>query len=133
MPVDTCHHLRSALLDLHRTLVDLERRDYEKRNGPQGAGDFLQVMAYSDDMRWLDPLSRLIVMLDEAIDGKGDADLTPLAVAQRTRELLALNRESQEAFMARYVGHFDGSPELVEAHARALSALKAVGTQAPAA
>jgi len=131
MAFDTCRHLRTALLDLHRTLVALERRDYEKHHGPQGAGDFLQVMAYSDDMRWLDPLSRLIVMLDEALDGKGDADLTPLPVAQRARELLALNRDSQELFMVRYLAHFDGSAELVEAHARVLSALKAVGTTAP--
>ena len=33
MPADTCKTLRSALLDLHRGLVDLERRDYEKRHG----------------------------------------------------------------------------------------------------
>lgn len=131
MPFDTCKHLRTTLLDLHRTLVALERRDYEKRNGPMGAGDFLQVMAYSDDMRWLDPLSRLIVMLDEALDGQGDADLTPLPVAQRARDLLALDRDSTLPFMVRYLSHFDGSPELVEAHARALSALKAVGTVAP--
>jgi hypothetical protein len=131
MAFDTCRHLRTALLDLHRTLVALERRDYEKLHGTQGPGDFLQVMAYSEDMRWLDPLSRLIVMLDEAIDGKGDEDLTPLPVAQRMRELLALSRDSQEAFMVRYLRHFDSAPELVEAHARVVSALKAVGTTAP--
>lgn len=133
MAFDTCRHLRTSLLDLHRTLVTLERRGYEKRNGPLGAGDFLQVMAYSDDMRWLDPLSRLIVMLDEALDGKGDADLTPLPVAQRARELLALDRDSTLPFMVRYMAHFDSCLDLVEAHARALSALKAVGTTAPAA
>lgn len=131
MAFDTCRHLRTSLLDLHRTLVSLERRNHEKRSGPLGAGDFLQVMAFSDEMRWLDPLSRLIVMLDEALDGKGDADLTPLPVAQRARDLLALDRDSTVPFMVRYLQHFDGSPELVEAHARALSALKAVGTSAP--
>lgn len=127
---DPCKQLRKALLDLHRALVELERRAYEKQHGPQGAGDFLQVMAYAEEMRWLEPLSRLIVMLDEALDGDGDAEAAPLAVAQRARELLSLDRDSSELFTTRYLWHFDTSPELVQAHTQALTALKAAGTRA---
>ncbi|UXH79981.1 hypothetical protein [Roseateles amylovorans] len=130
MLTDACKTLRITLLDLHRSLVDLERRQYEKQHGQQGAGDFLQVMAYAEEMRWLEPLSRLIVMLDEALDGDGDSDATPLMVAQRARELISLDRESTEAFMARYAAHFDASPALVGTHARVVAALKAVGTTA---
>ncbi len=126
-----CRALRLALLDLHRALVEEERLLYEKQHGPQGAGDFLQVMAYAEEMRWLEPLSRLIVMLDEAIDGRGDAAQAPLAVAQRARELLKLDRESSEPFTTRYLWHFDAAPALVQAHSRALAALKAGGTVAP--
>lgn len=132
MTPDACQTLRSALLDLHRGLVDLERQDYEKRHGPQGAGDFLQVMAYGEEMRWLEPLSRLIVMLDEAIDGAADAQITPLAVAQRARELIGLDRDSTDGFKSRYAERFDAAPALVQAHTRAVAALKAVGTSAPA-
>ncbi|HEX2011853.1 MAG TPA: hypothetical protein VJN44_13040 [Roseateles sp.] len=128
---DSCKALRKALLDLHRALIELERRAYEKQHGPQGAGDFLQVMAYAEEMRWLEPLSRLIVMLDEALDGDGDAVAAPLAVAQRARQLLSLDRDSSEPFTTRYLWHFDGSPELVQAHTQALAALKAAGTRAP--
>lgn len=131
MHPDDCKTLRTALLDLHRGLVDLERRRYEKTHGQQGAGDFLQVMAYGEEMRWLEPLSRLIVMLDEALDGEGGEAATPLAVAQRARELISLDRDAADGFKSRYVDHFDASPDFVPVHARAVAALKAVGTVAP--
>lgn len=34
-----CQALRQALLDLHRQLLELERRRYEKLHGAQSAGD----------------------------------------------------------------------------------------------
>lgn len=120
-----CQRLRGALLDLHRELVELERREYEKWHGRQSAGDFLQVLAYGDELRWLEPLSRLIVMLDEALDGKADATLTPAAVSRRAQELLRLDREAGEGYAQRYAHHFDHSPELAAAHMAVLAVLKA--------
>lgn len=131
MQKDPCQALRIALLDLHRVLVELERRQYEKQHGRQSSGDFLQVMAYADEMRWLEPLCRLIVMLDEALDGDGDVLSAPAAVAQRARELLSLDRHSSELFTTRYLWHFDAAPELVQAHALALAALKRAGSSVP--
>jgi len=131
MSTDACHQLRRSLLELHRALVELERGDYQKTHGPQSAGEFLQVLAFSDEMRWLEPLSRLITMLDEAIDGLADAGATPLPVAQRARGLLSLDRDSEDPFKRRYAQRFDQSPALVQAHASTLAALKAVGTVAP--
>jgi hypothetical protein len=131
MSTDACHQLRRSLLELHRALVELERGDYQKTHGPQSAGEFLQVLAFSDEMRWLEPLSRLITMLDEAIDGLADAGATPLPVAQRARDLLSLDRDSEDPFKRRYAQRFDQSPALVQAHAATLAALKAVGTAAP--
>jgi len=119
-----CQRLRSALLDLHRQLVELERREYEKWHGRQSAGDFLQVLAYGDELRWLEPLSRLIVMLDEALDGKADAALTPAAVVQRAKALLRLDREASEDYAQRYAKHFDQSPELAVAHTAVLAVLR---------
>nr|WP_297524905.1 hypothetical protein [uncultured Roseateles sp.] len=131
MTTDACHQLRRSLLDLHRALVDLERGDYQKAHGPQSSGEFLQVMAFGEEMKWLEPLSRLITMLDEAIDGAADAKETPLPVAQRLRGLLSLDRDSADPFMRRYAERFDQSPELVHAHSGVIAALKAVGTVSP--
>lgn len=112
-----CTRVRTALLRLHRTLVDLERRGYEKTHGRQSAGDFLQVMAYDDSMKWLEPLSRLIVMLDEALDEKSTIDAAPHVVAARALELLKLDRHRTDAFLSRYLHHFDNSADLAIEHA----------------
>src|SRR3954452_19669270 len=94
---ERCQSLRRALLELHRTLLDQERRMHETLNGPQSAGAFLQFVAFSEQMRWLEPLSRVIVMLDEGIDGD-EAAPTAAVVAARIRELLRLDRASTDEF-----------------------------------
>ena len=120
---ERCRALRRALLDLHRALIDLERRGYEKQWGAQSAGDFLQVVAFSDEMRWLEPLTRLIVMLDESIDADSP-DVTQAVVTTRIREVLNLDRSRTDEFSVRYLAHFDASPDLAAAHAKLLAALK---------
>lgn len=119
-----CADLRIVLLDVHRTLIELERRQYEKRYGAQSSGEFLQVIAFSEEMRWLEPLSRLIVMLDNAVELEGDAAGTQVAAAARLRDLLKLNRNLDGSFSSRYTAYFDSSPELAHLHARLLNVLK---------
>jgi len=104
--------------------IEQERRQYEKRHGSQSAGDFLQVLAFSEEMRWLEPLNRLIVMLDEALDGDAPAS-TPQVVSARLRALIGLDRAQTDAFSTGYIAHFDQSPELAAAHARVFGVLKA--------
>ena len=96
---------------------------YETLHGAQSAGAFLQFVAFSEQMRWLEPLSRVIVMLDEALDG-ADAAPTAEVVASRIRELLRLDRSSTDPFASRYAAHFDVSPDLAGAHAQVMVRLK---------
>jgi len=121
---EQCVALRTALLALHRHLIELERRDYEKVHGRQSAGEFLQVMAYAESMRWLEPLSRLIVMLDEAMEpDNADAAEAPQVVARRVREMLKLEHSAEADFSGHYQRHFHTSPELAMAHAAVIKAL----------
>ena len=126
---EQCAVLRNALLGLHRHLIELERRDYEKVHGRQSAGEFLQVMAYAESMRWLEPLSRLIVLLDEAMEpttsnhsDTGAAE-APSIVARRVREMLKLEHSAEADFSGHYQRHFHTSPELAMAHAAVIKAL----------
>ncbi len=122
---EDCRALRATLLHLHRTLIDLERSAYEKTHGRQSAGDFLQLLAYSEELRWLEPLSRLIVMLDEAMDDPSALHKYIPLVTERTRSLLQLDRDSQDDFSVHYIPNFDASAELAGAHAAVMRALKA--------
>lgn len=122
--------LRKALLDLHKHLIDLERRDYEKIHGPQSPGEFLQVMAYADSMRWLDPLSRLIVLLDEPEGQDEPAGRTEI-LGRKVREMLKLENSTEADFSSHYQRHFHTSAELAVAHGAVIKALGKVPGSRP--
>lgn len=69
--------LHGRLLELHKTLLEGARADFERENGPiPHAGAFLQLLVSHDDFAWLRPLTSLLVEID-------DPKLTPdMASAQ---------------------------------------------------
>ena len=116
---------RTALLDLHRALVEGERRGYEKAHGQVSAGDFLQALIHDPAFAWLAPLTRPIARVDELEDGEAqgaqpEAAATLLAAI---RELLSLRREGSE-FQRQYAERIDRDPELAVAHGIALAELR---------
>jgi hypothetical protein len=69
--------LRHGLLKLHKLLLDLERRDYERSRGPiSNSYEFLQLVLKDPWFDWLHRLSELIVQIDESLDTR-DTD-TPM-------------------------------------------------------
>ena len=70
--------IRAALLDLHRALVEEERRQHEKTLGRLSGGEFLQALITDPVFAWLRPLTTLIVRLEE-LDDAPDADLLAAA------------------------------------------------------
>jgi hypothetical protein len=67
--------VRRALLALHKALVDSERISYEQTMGPiQSPNHFLQLLMRDPWFVWLQPLSQLIVSMDEALDAKETAN-----------------------------------------------------------
>ncbi len=115
-------HLRTALLDLHKALVDSERVGYEQNIGTiPSANHFLKLLTDDPWFAWLHPLSLLIVALDEALDAKSTAPLTDDAAAalvKRTGELLVAS-EVGEGFARHYFDALQRDPDVVMAHAAA--------------
>src|SRR4026209_2339225 len=86
--------LRLGLLQLHKLLLDLERRDFERARGPIGNSyEFLQLVLKDPWFDWLHRLSELIVQIDETLDTHNtetpatEADAT--ALIERSKALLA--------------------------------------------
>jgi len=77
--------IRAALLDLHRALVEEERREHEKTLGRLSGGEFLQALISDPVFAWLRPLTTLIVRLEELGDAP-DADLSAAARALFSEE-----------------------------------------------
>ncbi len=59
--------LRQALLRLHKTLLDMERRDYEKIHGVVKAGELFRLVVGDPQFAWLHNISEFVVRIDEAL------------------------------------------------------------------
>ena len=108
---------RTALLALHRALVEGERRDYEKANGRVSGGDFLQALIRDPAFAWLAPLTGLIARLDEVEDAEAESARPDGAanVLAAVRALLSLRPEGSE-FQRRYAERIDQDADLAVAH-----------------
>jgi hypothetical protein len=63
--------LRNNLLHLHKTLLDLERRTYERVHGRiPSPGAFLQLLLNDPWFAWLRPITTLVVEIDESLASK---------------------------------------------------------------
>jgi hypothetical protein len=114
---------RTALLALHRALLEGERRGYEKAHGRVSGGDFLQALIQDPAFRWIAPLTRLIAQLDELEDAA--------SVLAEIRELVSLRPEGSE-FQRRYAERIDQDPDLALAYGIVLAELRQAMDQGPA-
>jgi hypothetical protein len=118
--------VRPPLLDLHRRLLEAERADMERFQGRLSNAEFLQIATGGIRMGWLQPLSELIVELDEALVAEpGDEDAPdPQAILDRARSLVAPPDEATP-FGRRYLNVLQRDPGVVLAHAELVRALAA--------
>ena len=110
--------LRDALLALHKALVDSERISYEQTIGAiQSPNHFLQLLTGDPWFAWLQPMSHLIVAMDEALDEAEPLTMAAVDVlAKQTRDLLVASEEG-EGFSKHYFDALQRDPDVVLAHA----------------
>lgn len=66
--------LRNNLLRLHKTLLEAERRTYERVHGKiPSPGAFLQLLLNDPWFAWLRPVTTLVVEIDETLAAKEPA------------------------------------------------------------
>src|SRR5436190_21366482 len=119
--------LRQALLRLHKTLLDLERRDYERSRGPiSNSYEFLQLVLKDPWFDWLHRLSELIVQIDESLDTRDpETSMTEedaKALVERAKALLAPS-ETGTQFQKNYFLSLQQSPDVVLLHSEVMRLL----------
>src|SRR4026209_1133802 len=119
--------LRLGLLRLHKTLLDLERRDYERARGQiSNSYEFLQLVLKDPWFDWLHRLSELIVQIDETLDNRDPDQPTTeedaKALLARGKSLLA-PAESGSEFQKNYFLALQQSPDVVLLHAELMRLL----------
>jgi hypothetical protein len=109
--------LRVALLRIHKTLLEMERRDYERANGYVSTGELFRLVVDHTQFAWLHNISEFVVRLDEAL--AGEAPITRVDA----REAISLARKmfapskSGDAFQKRYFDAIQSDPAVVMGHA----------------
>jgi hypothetical protein len=109
--------LRTALLRLHKSLLECERAVYERDVARiTSTGQYFNLVMNDPWFTWLRELSQFIVLVDEAVDPKDPpTDATAERLTREARELLAPDEEG-DGFARRYFEVLQRDPEAVLAH-----------------
>ncbi len=106
--------LRSSLLTLHKALVESERVEYEQTVAKiLSPNHFLHLLTNDPWFAWLSPLSKLIVSIDEAVDG--EEPLTHARVDGLVKEAagLLVASETGDGFAQNYFEALQRDPDVV--------------------
>src|SRR5437868_3323444 len=87
--------LTKALRDLHKTLVDAARHEYEKEYGPiADAAHLLQLLTKDPQFDWLHQLSEFMVDIDELLDEELVSETEMRSVLSQAKSLLTPSSEA---------------------------------------
>lgn len=114
--------LRRRLLQLHKTLIDWQRADYERVHGRLQTSQLLQVIFDDPAFAWLRTMSGLIVRIDEALEIKPPAASETGPLVAQARQLVAPDAGS--AYALRYHAALQELPDAVLAHRDLVTLLK---------
>jgi hypothetical protein len=115
--------VRLKLLHLHQTLLDNERRSFERTHGRATSGELLQLVINHEQFAWLRIISALVVQIDEMLDvdePASAADMIDLITGARQ---LFTESEDQE-FQQKYQAALQQEPEVVMAHSALMKLLR---------
>ena len=109
--------LRQALLRLHKTLLDMERRDYEKVHGIVTTGELFRLVVDDPQFAWLHNISEFVVRIDEALSGdEGVTEEDARVPISLARKLFAPT-ETGDGFQKQYFDAIQRDPAVVMEHA----------------
>jgi hypothetical protein len=115
--------LRIKLLDLHKELLDIERRNFEQRFGHVNSGELLQLVINHPQFAWLRMISALVVQIDAMLDEDEPAapdDMRGLITQAR----LLLTSSDNSEFREKYLRALQDEPSVVLAHSEVMKWLR---------
>ncbi|MGB2669530.1 MAG: hypothetical protein WA621_10545 [Candidatus Acidiferrum sp.] len=109
--------LRLALLRLHKTLLDMERREYERANGKVTVGELFRLVIDHQQFGWLHNISEFVVRLDETLAGENPVTPEDVRTAISLARKMFAPSESGDAFQKKYFDAIQLDPAVVIDHA----------------
>jgi hypothetical protein len=115
---DRLQRLRDELLNLHKALVDSERITYEQTIGTiSSPNHFLQLLTRDPWFTWLQPMSQLIVVMDETLEEKEPVTNAAVDGLFNQARLMVAASEVGEGLSKHYFEALQRDPDVVLAHA----------------
>jgi hypothetical protein len=109
--------LRNTLLRLHKTLLDMERREYERANGKVTVGELFRLVIDHQQFGWLHNISEFVVRLDETLAGENPITPEDARTAISLARKMFAPSESGDAFQKKYFDAIQLDPSVVIDHA----------------
>src|SRR6202790_403092 len=109
--------LRVALLRIHKTLLNMERRDYEKEHGAVNTGELFRLVIDGAQFAWLDNISEFVVRIDETLAGKEPVTVDYMRESFVLARKMFTPTESGDAFQKKYFDAIQRDPAVVMDHA----------------
>jgi hypothetical protein len=112
--------LRHVLLDLHKSLLDAQRIEYERAHGRiETRGEFLGLVLNHPEFEWLRAMSALIAQMDEwADEAEGTTEDELAGIVEALRDLIR-PEGTNTAFTPRYWHMVNNTPDVTVAHVKA--------------
>src|SRR5712691_9258411 len=109
--------LRLALLRLHKTLLEMERRDYEREHGHVNTGELFRLVVDHAQFAWLHNISEFVVRIDESLTAKEPITSEYTSVAFSLARKMFVPTESGDVFQKKYFDAIQLDPAVVIEHA----------------
>ena len=110
--------LREALLQIHKSLLEMERRAYEKEHGKVTAGELFRLVVDDPQFSWLHNISEFVVRIDEALSSEEGVNNTDSHVAISLARKIFAPSESGDGFQKKYFDAIQKDPSVVMEHAQ---------------
>ncbi len=119
--MENLKEIRDELLQLHKTLLEIEKENYEAEFGKVSPNQMLQLLFDNERFAWLRTISILIVEIDEMFaDKKGiDEDLKK-ALFQKSKQLFDDSMTLDQDFKSKYKANLDTESSVANHHERLL-------------
>jgi hypothetical protein len=109
--------LREALLRIHKTLLEMERRAYEKEHGAVNAGELFRLVVDDPQFAWLHNISEFVVRIDENLASEEGVNEKDAHVAISLARKIFAASETGDGFQKKYFDAIQEDPAVVMEHA----------------
>lgn len=113
--MDNLKKIRNELLDLHKTLMEIERANYEAEFGKLTNMQLLNLLFEHQNFVWLREISGLVADIDELFASKKGIDFESRFNLLRRSEKLFDESEDNKDFKAKYKANLN-TENLVSTH-----------------